>query len=830
MKNYVGIDLGTTNSAICSYDRSNTRIWKSPEQNDVTPSALYINDRGNKYVGKRAYDSAPHKPNNAAVLFKRLMGTSTPISLKALDIVMTPEECSAEVLKVLYGYLPEEIRNDAETGSVVTVPAAFNQMQKDATMQAALMAGIGEVALMQEPVAAVMSVMRKRKTDGIFMIYDLGGGTLDIAVAQSLAGRVDLLAHGGIAMCGGRDFDRVLVDNVVKPWLIENFDLPVDMAANPKFASLIRLGAWAVERAKIELSSREEAVISLSEVEARITDQSGSEIYLDIPLDRRTFEKLIEARINESVGAAKDTLMKAGLSPHELDRVVFIGGPTNYEPLQEMVAFELSVPRSSDVNPMTAVAEGASIFAESVDWDSQNHARKKTRAQISATGPIQVTFDYTARTTASRAKIGVLLPEAPAPGAEFQIDSMDTGWSSGRLPLEHGASLDVELSQPGENLFKTFVFEASGQPISLKQDSIEIIRTAAAVEAIPVSHSVGLEVLDKLGGRPTVDWLARAGDSLPKKGTKVFRAGEALSAGASTSLNFKLWEGEIETPISDNRPIGVLKISGNDFSEGEILAGAELHCVYEILDSGNVVLEVSVPSISGTFHSGHNFYSRREGQLDFSSSAAHVIEEGERTMSRIDEIDEIVESPKLVQAKEKLAPAAALELGENETEVAQEAMESVYEARRLLAQVRREHLKEIRQLDMAHVKNYFDEYVRELARPSEETAFDNLAMTAQRAIDKNDKGFENLLDEMREKNYDILLRQDWFIVEIFNDMAKAPHQFIDKIRYEELINAGSAHARADDIGNLKKVIGELYSIKIETGVDEVNLESVNIIR
>ncbi len=830
MKNYVGIDLGTTNSAICSYDRSNTRIWKSPEQNDVTPSALYINDRGNKYVGKRAYDSAPHKPNNAAVLFKRLMGTSTPISLKALDIVMTPEECSAEVLKVLYGYLPEEIRNDAETGSVVTVPAAFNQMQKDATMQAALMAGIGEVALMQEPVAAVMSVMRKRKTDGIFMIYDLGGGTLDIAVAQSLAGRVDLLAHGGIAMCGGRDFDRVLVDNVVKPWLIENFDLPVDMAANPKFASLIRLGAWAVERAKIELSSREEAVISLSEVEARITDQSGSEIYLDIPLDRRTFEKLIEARINESVGAAKDTLMKAGLSPHDLDRVVFIGGPTNYEPLQEMVAFELSVPRSSDVNPMTAVAEGASIFAESVDWDSQNHARKKTRAQISATGPIQVTFDYTARTTASRAKIGVLLPEAPAPGAEFQIDSMDTGWSSGRLPLEHGASLDVELSQPGENLFKTFVFEASGQPISLKQDSIEIIRTAAAVEAIPVSHSVGLEVLDKLGGRPTVDWLARAGDSLPKKGTKVFRAGEALSAGASTSLNFKLWEGEIETPISDNRPIGVLKISGNDFSEGEILAGAELHCVYEILDSGNVVLEVSVPSISGTFHSGHNFYSRREGQLDFSSSAAHVIEEGERTMSRIDEIDEIVESPKLVQAKEKLAPAAALELGENETEVAQEAMESVYEARRLLAQVRREHLKEIRQLDMAHVKNYFDEYVRELARPSEETAFDNLAMTAQRAIDKNDKGFENLLDEMREKNYDILLRQDWFIVEIFNDMAKAPHQFIDKIRYEELINAGSAHARADDIGNLKKVIGELYSIKIETGVDEVNLESVNIIR
>jgi len=270
MKTFIGIDLGTTNSAICSYDGSETRIWKSPEQNDVTPSVIYIDRRGNKYVGQRAYDSAPHSPDNAAMLFKRLMGTSTPIQLSAIGLTMSPEECSAEVLKVLFGYLPEEIRNDSDTGTVITVPAAFNQMQKDATMQAASMAGIGKVAIMQEPVAAVMSVMRARNADGMFLIYDLGGGTLDIAIAESLNGRVNLLAHGGIAMCGGRDFDRVLVDNVVRPWLIENFDLPEDFSVNPTFKSLTRLAIWATERAKIELSAREEAIISLSETEARI--------------------------------------------------------------------------------------------------------------------------------------------------------------------------------------------------------------------------------------------------------------------------------------------------------------------------------------------------------------------------------------------------------------------------------------------------------------------------------------------------------------------------------------------------------------------------------
>ena len=124
--------------------------------------------------------------------------------------MLSPEECSAEILRYLYGYLPEEIRDSDDTGTIITVPAAFDQMQRDATLSAAGMAGIGKVALMQEPVAAVMSVMHRTARDGVFIIYDLGGGTFDVAIAQSGAGRVDLLEHGGIPFCGGRDFDRLL--------------------------------------------------------------------------------------------------------------------------------------------------------------------------------------------------------------------------------------------------------------------------------------------------------------------------------------------------------------------------------------------------------------------------------------------------------------------------------------------------------------------------------------------------------------------------------------------------------------------------------------------
>ena len=829
MNNYIGIDLGTTNSAVCSYDGDLTRIWKSQEQNDVTPSVIYIDRRGNKYVGKRAYDSAPHSPDNAAMHFKRFMGTSTPIKLSAVNITMTPEECSSEILRVLFGYLPEELRNDPDVGTVITVPAAFNQMQKNATMQAAELAGIGRVALMQEPVAAVMSVMKARNADGIFVVYDLGGGTLDIALAESLGGRINLLAHGGIAMCGGLDFDRLLLNNVIKPWLFENFDLPEDLSTTPNYKSVLRLAAWAAEQAKIELSAREKAIISLSETEARVRDESNQEIYVDIAVARSTLDSLIEEMVGESVEAARGTLAKAGLNPHDIERVVFIGGPTNYKPLRDKVSFELGIPASAEVNPMTAVAEGAALFAESIEWRSKNRGRKSNRGRLASTGALDLTFNYTARTPDTRAKIVVQIRSEIIAGAEFQVDSVDTGWTSGRLPLRDGAAVDVFLSTSGENAFKVFVFDAAGGPLALEQDKIVITRTAATVDAIPVSHSIGIEVLEKLGGSPTIEWLVREGDQLPQKGTRIVKAGESLKAGSPGSLNFKLLEGQSDEP-SDNRFIGLLKITGNDFDVGVIHAGEDLQCDFEMLDSGNIVLEVSVASIGVTVHSGRNFYSRQEGQIDFSRESARVSEDGARTLKRLEKIAAVVDDPKLEQARRKLAASSQLDPDEPDTERAQEAMEGVVEARRLLAQVRKDNLKKIRQMELDSISEGFNEHVRKFARQSEENAFDNLVRTAQRSIDRNDKDFENHLNELKSKNFEILWRQDWFVVKKFKWMASSPHHFSDLARFKELVAIGMSSLQNDNIDGLRQVVGHLWQIQIDTGSDTDMLDKANIIR
>lgn len=820
---YVGIDLGTTNSAICTYDGDTIQLYKSPEQNDVTPSVIFFDKRGNKHLGARAYANAARDSGSVAKDFKRMMGTSTPIKLPAVNITMTPEECSAEILKVLFSYLPEEIRNGADTGGVITVPAAFNQMQKDATMSAAQMAGLGKVALMQEPVAAVMSVMRHRKGDGIFIVYDLGGGTLDVAIAESTSNRVSLLAHGGIAMCGGRDFDRLIVDNIVKPWLREHFSLPDDFSS-----SLPKVAAWAAEKAKIELSQKDSSVITASEDELGMKDKAGKELYLDVPISRAQLDELIAPMIDESIRTVRSTMEKANLTPNDIERIVFVGGPTHYKPLRDKVSFQLGVAASTDVNPMTAVAEGAAIFAESVDWDSESRGRKNTRGSISADGKLNLSFNFIARTPDSKARILAKLEGAALQGVEFQIDSLDTGWSSGKIPLKDGASAEVSLAKPGDNTFKIFVFDSTGGPLELQNNRITITRTAATVDAIPASSSIGIEVLDKLGGRPVLEYLVEEGEPLPKKGKYIFKAGESLRAGSNGSLNFKLREGEIKEPVDDNRFIGCFKINGTDFEDGVITAGADLVCDYEVLDSGNVIIKVSVPIIGGSF-AAHNYYSRQAGGIDYTQAAKQVADEAEKLKERLMSVAKKVSDPKVDRALEKLDQASEVDQSESDPETTKHAMDNVHEAKRLLAEVREQNLKDIRQIDLDRCANHF-EHIKELARPTEISSFENLIKTAQRAITNPGPEFESLLGQLWSKNFDILYRQEWFVVDRFKWLAESPHLFLDADKHAELVTLGMSALQSDDFEKLRQVVSVLDAIRINSGSEADMLATTNIVR
>ena len=831
MSRYVGIDLGTTNSVVCSYDGRETRVWKSPEQNDVTPSAIYIDSRGHKHVGKRAYDYAPRDADNVATLFKPLMGTSTRIDLPATDTSLTPEECSAEILRCLNGYLQQGIGNDAVEGTVITVPAAFNQMQKNATLEAAKLANIGNVALMQEPVAAITRVMQSHSSDGIFVVYDLGGGTLDVAIAQSDSGHVNILATGGIAMCGGRDFDRRLVDSVTRPWLLETFDLPSSFSTAKDYRSLVRFCRWAAERAKIELSLQPEVWIRLLEGEADVSDRTGAKIYLEVPLDRQTLNDLIDDMVDKSINEVRNTLTTSGLQAHDIERIVFVGGPTNYGPLREKVSFELGIQGSTEVNPMTAVAEGAALFAESIDWMSEEHQQKSSRGTISSRGKVNLQFAFSARIPDERTTIFVKLEGKPASGAEFQLDCLDTGWTSGRLPLADGATVDVFLSRNGDNRFRVLAVDDRGRQIDLDDHIITITKTAM-IDAIPASHAVGIEVADRVGGERTLDWIVMPGDTLPLSCPKRFKAEHSLIAGSDDSLNFKLYEGDGESddPLA-NRFIGQLKISGNDFETGEIASGATLECDFQMQDSGAISIEVSIPSVRGTFGKGQNFYSWQKEGFDFNDpeATANVIDEANEVLDRLAESMAIADEPQLATVQGYLKTIADIGSDPAEPERLQEVMETVLEARRAIGKFNNDHFMEIRQKRFESIVKLIDKYVRPASSVIEEKALDSLLTTVQRSIPRKDTDFDEYMGKLWSACIEVLWRQDWFIVMRFEQLTDSPDDYRDVERYRVLESDGRIHIEANDIVSLRAVVIQLMEISVSGGLAS-GADVANILR
>src|SRR5436190_20102442 len=299
---YLGIDLGTSNSAIVGNDDGQLRLFKTVDGYDVLPSAIMIDRRGAIFVGKKAYDQDALSPEDVGKRFKRLMGTTSPVTFKRAGRTMSAEEASGEVLKALLAQARMAAGDFQIDGAIVTIPAAFNQMQSEATMRSAQRVGIGRVGLLQEPVAAAMASLADRREknaalkDGVFLIYDLGGGTLDVAIVQAVGGVVNVIAHSGVNMLGGTDFDRKIVNNVVRPWLLDNFSLPQDFQKQPQYERILRIAACCAEKAKIELSSRPLSAIAADESQLATRDDKGREIYFDVPL---TVEKLVELVIED---------------------------------------------------------------------------------------------------------------------------------------------------------------------------------------------------------------------------------------------------------------------------------------------------------------------------------------------------------------------------------------------------------------------------------------------------------------------------------------------------------------------------------------------------
>ena len=377
MGKIIGIDLGTTNSCVSVLDGDTPRVIENAEGDRTTPSIVGYTDDGEILVGQSAKRQAVTNPTNTLFAVKRLIGRKFKDDVVQKDIKMVPytiveadngdawvqargekmapPQVSAEVLRKMKK-TAEEFLGEPVTEAVITVPAYFNDSQRQATKDAGKIAGLDVKRIINEPTAAALAYgMDKAKGDHTVAVYDLGGGTFDISIIEiaEVDGehQFEVLSTNGDTFLGGEDFDLRLIEYLANEFKKES---GIDLHNDP--LALQRLKE-AAEKAKIELSTTQQTEVNLPYITA---DASGPK-HLVVKLSRAKLESLVEELVTRSMEPVKTALKDAGLSPSEIDDVILVGGQTRMPMVQKQVADYFGKAPRKDVNPDEAVAVGASI-------------------------------------------------------------------------------------------------------------------------------------------------------------------------------------------------------------------------------------------------------------------------------------------------------------------------------------------------------------------------------------------------------------------------------------------------------------------------------------
>lgn len=371
MGKVIGIDLGTTNSAMAVYEGNEAKIIANKEGKNTTPSIVAFTDKGEILVGESAKRQAVTNPEKTIYSIKRIMGlmfnedkakeAEKRLPYKIVDRngacaieisgkIYTPQEISAKILMKLKedaeSYLGESV-----TEAVITVPAYFNDSQRKATKEAGTIAGLNVLRIINEPTSAALAYGLDKKESEKIMVYDLGGGTFDVTVLETGDNVVEVLATGGDAFLGGDDFDNRVID-----FLAAEFKSETGIEIKNDVMALQRLKE-AAENAKKELSSAMETEINLPFITA---DATGPK-HLVKKLTRAKFESLIEDLMEETISKIESVIKDAGLTKNEISEVVMVGGSTRIPKVQERVKAFINKELNKSVNPDEVVAVGASI-------------------------------------------------------------------------------------------------------------------------------------------------------------------------------------------------------------------------------------------------------------------------------------------------------------------------------------------------------------------------------------------------------------------------------------------------------------------------------------
>ena len=495
----IGADLGTTNSAIAVMENGMAVIKKSNTLKDTLPSVVSVTRRGVIHVGDVAANELANQVLRATKTwdlryaatdvfqeFKRTMGTQEVYRSKNLKKEFTSEQLSAEIIKVLAANAGV---NDGG-GIVISVPAKFDATQKTATVEAARLAGFKHVELIQEPIAAAIAYgLTTGESDGYWLVFDLGGGTFDAALLIVEGGVQQVVDTEGDRFLGGKDLDYAIVDKILLPHVKKRFKIS-NILASEKKANMLReaLKTYA-EWAKIQLSTAS-CVEVLSDLGDLGCDDKGKEIEIDLTITREMADPIMEPFFKKTITICKEIMKRNHLDGDQLTKLILVGGPTYSPCLRRMLKEEVTRNVDTSIDPMTAVAKGATLYAATRDLPSELQS-------VADEDAIELELHYDTMSADLTSYLAVKVKDASSiEGMSIEIVRSDGAWSSGIVPYEEdGIVVELTLNPHAANNFNVHLTDSCGRALKATPNMLTILQ-GTQISAAPLPYHIGFGIWD----------------------------------------------------------------------------------------------------------------------------------------------------------------------------------------------------------------------------------------------------------------------------------------------------------------------------------------------
>jgi molecular chaperone DnaK len=492
-----GIDLGTTNSSICSIDEGKAVIYQTDSKKETMPSCVAFINKKQTAVGDTAYNFLRDERSratknwknaqNSFIEFKRTMGLDKKYHSQNAKKDFTSEELSAEVLKQLKSLTKENF-----SAVVVTVPAKFKSDQIAATRRAAVLAGMPQCTLLQEPVAAAIAYgVNTSNKDANWIVFDFGGGTFDVALLKVEDGIIVVKDTDGDNYLGGKNIDYAIIEEIFLPYLKEHYQIDSILKDPAKLSVLQDALKYYAETAKIALSDNNSYHL-VSALDEFGEDDKGNSIELDLVLDSKMLKSVSDPLYKKAINLTLNLISRNNLTCESIDDLILVGGPTLSPLFREALKSEITPNLRTDVSPLTAVSVGAAMYAQTVDTEIE---------EVTAENVVSLNLVYESTTVADSEFVAISYLKSPfvtklldKQNEQLFIEITSSHWSSGKTPCESdGNVFEIPLVKNLSNDFAITLTDDKGNIIDSYPNHFSIIQGSKFSNAV-LPYSYGIEV------------------------------------------------------------------------------------------------------------------------------------------------------------------------------------------------------------------------------------------------------------------------------------------------------------------------------------------------